>query len=498
MKDKILIISNIVLGVYFLFRLVDQSQMISTFPLDFTNDWSSYIAQLHFLKVCGFHNLCSYWYNGFISFQITSPGWFFFALPIYLLIDNILLSTFISLILLYIIGFIILYILGKNQKWSTLMVISFFMLFFANAISIGNFIRLGRIVSLFGFVIFLGIAALIFNYKNKEIDLRFIVSLIILYTLSLISHPQEAVLSSFPILCLFLYKKNKDRIKITGGIAISLLLSSFWLIPFILSSRKTNLLNYQQSDLLNWLFSNNIYLLTNVAAIIIPLGMFLMFYLYIKERKYNKNELIFYAPILILNFLFLFKLVRFIPVLKHLSPDPYITFFLFFTIFFLFNTKLENKNYKNFIWLFLLVIVALSITVSVIKTPNFTQYKDLEREVISVLPYVNGSYIMIGSPGVTSYTKAYYSYAAIYHNISTVSGWYNQIAPPEYIGLFRRVEYNYLNSNCSAFNEDLMILGVDEVIFYGYKCDELSSCGLKEKFNGENVCLFETLNVSSI
>lgn len=490
MKSKVLYISCIVLGIYFLIRLINQSQMIWTFPLDFTNDWASYIAQLHFLKVCGFHNFCPYWYNGFISFQITSPGWFFFALPIYLATNNILLSTFISLILLYIIGFIFIYILGKNQKWSLLMIISFFLFFFANAISIGNFIRLGRIVSLFGFVIFLGIIALVFRYKNQKINTKFMLFLIPLYTLSLISHPQEAVLSLFPILSLFLFKKNKECKKIIFGILISFLLSSFWLVPFIEGSTETNLLNYQQSDLLNWLFSNNIYLLTNIAAVIVPLGLFLMFYLYIKERDYNREEFIFYTPILILNFLFLFKFVRFIPILKHISPDPYIAFFLFFTIFFLFSIK--SVKFEKIIWLLILGAVILSIMVSTIKTPTFIEHNELEKEVISILPNVEGKYIMIGNSGVTSYTKAYYSYAAIYHNLSTVSGWYNQIAPPEYIDTFRKINDDYSNGRCDAFNKNLEILGVEEVIFYGYSCDRLNSCGLKEKFRGKDVCLFET------
>ena len=388
MKNKILIVSSITLGIYFLFRLIDQSQMISAFPLDFTNDWSSYIAQLHFLKVCGFHNLCPYWYNGFVSFQIASPGWFIFTLPIYLVLGDILLSTFLSLILLYVIGFIFFYIIGKDQKWPLIIVISSFLLFFANPIAIGNFIRLGRIVSLFGFVIFLGLAALILKYKHDQIGLKFSLFLIPLYTLSIISHPQEAILSSFLILSLFLIKENKERTIITTSAIAGILLSSFWLVPFLQGSTKTNLFNYKQSDLLNWLLSDNIYLLTNVAAILVPLGMFFIFYLYIRERNYDKKELIFYSPMLILGFLFLFKLVRFIPVLEHISPDPYITFFLFFIILFLFNIK--SIKYERTIWMIVLAVVILGIVVSAIKTPYFIKHEELEKEVISILPHIEG------------------------------------------------------------------------------------------------------------
>ena len=135
-------------------------------------------------------------------------------------------------------------------------------------------------------------------------------------------------------------------------------------------------------------------------------------------------------------------------------------------------------------------MVILSIIVSAIKTPTFIEHKELEKEVISILPSVEGKYLMIGNSGVTSYTKAYYSYAAIYHNISTVSGWYNQIASPEYIDTFRKINNDYSNGRCEDFNKNLEILGVEEVIFYGYECDKLNSCGLNEKASKGKVCLY--------
>src|SRR3989344_2207922 len=223
MKDKLLYISSIILGLYFLIRLINQSQMISIFPLDFTNDWSSYIAQLHFLKECGFHNLCPYWYNGFVSFLITAPGWMFFTLPIYLLTNDILLSSFVSLILLYFLGFVFIYSLGRNEQISKTKILFFFLFFFGNAIAIGNFIRLGRIVSLFGFVCFLALAVIVFYYRDKKLDKKFLL-FIPTYSILLISHQQESILGSFLVLSLFLV--NKERVKITIYSLISVLLSS--------------------------------------------------------------------------------------------------------------------------------------------------------------------------------------------------------------------------------------------------------------------------------
>ena len=487
LKNKLMNLSILVLGVYFIVRLINQSQLLWTFPLDFTNDWASWIGQLHFLKECGFHNFCPYWYNGFISFLISAPGWSFFALPFYLLTGNILISTYVSFILLYVIGFVFLYIFGKSQRLSSRDIILFFLLFFGNAIAIGNFIRLGRIVSLFAFVMFIGLAALVFWYRNHEIDKKFLL-FIPIYAILLISHQQEIILGSFLVLCLFLVKKNKERILIVFYSFLSFLLAAFWVVPFLFNVGKTNLLNYQQSNLLNWWFSlDNIYLLTNLVAVFIPLGLFLVFYLYMKNS--NRKELLFFLPILLLNLLFLLRLVRFIPILEHISPDPFIVFFLFFTIFFLLKIKFKREN---LVWGLILILVIGNVAISAIKTPYFIEYTDLEEEVNSMFPFVEGKYFMIGGESITSYSKAHYAYAAVYHNLSSVQGWYDQIASPEYLEVFREIVGIYRGGDCDRFNELLDILEAEEVIFYGYDCSSLNSCGLNEKVSKEKVCLYTT------
>ena len=483
MKNKILYISSIILGVYFLIRLIDQSQMISAFPLDFTNDWSSYIAQLHFLKECGFHNFCPYWYNGFESFLITAPGWMFFVLPIYLLTNNILLSSFISLIVLYILGFVFIYLLGRNEQISKAKTLFFFLLFFGNAIAIGNFVRLGRIVSLFGFICFLALALIIFYYRDKKLDKKFLL-FIPTYSILLISHQQESVLGSFLVLGLFLV--NKERIKIIIFSLISVLLSSFWLVPFILNSWNTSLFGYEQSNLLNLLLENNIYLWTNIAATLISIGVFVMFYFYWKE---NKKELLFFSPVLVLNFLFMFRLISFIPILKHISPDPFILFFLFFILFFLTKIRFKN-NLKILVWSIVLFVAVINVTVSHYNTPYFTPYQELEIETLSLLPEIEENYIMIGAPGVTSYSKAYYSYGAIYHNLRSSYGWYNQIVSDEYVNIFRGLDQVYYEGDCVEFNDRLKRANATEVLFYGFDCDKINSCGLKEKDSKKNACLY--------
>ena len=141
--DKWLYFPIVVLGIYFIYRLINQSQMIFQFPVETTSDYGAQMAQLYFFAKYGFHQIVPNWYNGFKLFLFYPPGWYFFVFPIYLFTKNILFATFISVLLMFLICFITLYIFGKTQGFSLTKITTFFLLLFANAIAIGNYIRLG-------------------------------------------------------------------------------------------------------------------------------------------------------------------------------------------------------------------------------------------------------------------------------------------------------------------------------------------------------------------
>ena len=123
-----LIIGDLILFVYLVYRLINQSKILAFFPLDITNDISSHIAQLYFLKVCGFHNLCQYWYNGYELFKFYPPGWFFFSYPLLWLFKKPELATYISILIILILSFIVIYKITGLKKKSFLTSISFFYL----------------------------------------------------------------------------------------------------------------------------------------------------------------------------------------------------------------------------------------------------------------------------------------------------------------------------------------------------------------------------------
>src|SRR3989344_8501221 len=159
-EDKWFYFSIIALSIYFVIRILDESKILVYFPLDYANDYASHIAKLFFLNKCGLFEACQYWYNGINIFSMYPPGWFLFTLPIYYLTKNLLYSTFISELLLFFIGFLIINYFCRKFNMSFVRRIAFFALYFFNAISIGNFIRLGRMPEMFAWVNFLAFAFL--------------------------------------------------------------------------------------------------------------------------------------------------------------------------------------------------------------------------------------------------------------------------------------------------------------------------------------------------
>ena len=403
----------------FVYRLFNQSAMITTFPLDYINDWSSYIAQLHFLTTCGFHHICPYWYGGFVTFQITPPGWYLFTYPLTLFFDNILLTVFLSLILIYILAFVFIYLFGKEHKFSLLTIITFFLIFFTNPISIGNHIRQGRVVELFAFMLLIPLAHIILHYKDKPITPSFF-WIIPLYALLIISHFQETFLFSFLFLSLLIIKPWKERKCIILAGIFSFILASFWVIPFLQNIFGKALFNYTQSVYL-LIFTKEM-ILTNIISFILPIVLFITFYFYREQHK-QKNNLLFYSPILVIAFFFLTRLIIFIPFLQNINPDSYILFFLFFSLYFFFSLHFSFKFY-TMIQFGLIIAAILSVSISLLYTPLFFHYTSTEKDVLRALDTVHGKFSFIHTPdGVTSYPKAYYGLAPTVYNLSTPAGW---------------------------------------------------------------------------
>ncbi len=483
-SNKLFYIPVFLLVGNLIFRLINQSKILKMFPLDTVNDWSSYIALLNFLDKCGFHNFCTYWYNGFTSFIITQPGWYFFTYPIYLISKSYTSASFTSMIIIFIASFIVIYKFGDAFKIDKRKRILFYLLLFANAASIGNYIRLGRVPEFFAFFLFVLFTFIILYYKDKKLDWRFIF-IIPIYSWILISHQTFAILSSLIWISIFLIKDWKSRIYIIISIITSFIASSFWLIPYIFNFFNT--VGIDKPIGINILSFDKEHLLETIFTFIIPLVFLFIFYLYIKRVKYDKREIIFYSPVLFISLLFLFRLTAFIPILNYIYPDVYMSFILFFILFLFFkNFKLNNNA------LVMIILLSIfSVLINIIYTPFFIEHTQLEKDTLEIMNDIKTNFLMTNTYSSTSYGKAYYSYAPIYLNISTPSGW-EKIQSPYYRNLIINFTNGVYDKDCNLLYESARKLKDDYIISYNEDCNFLETCRYVNKVNKiNNVCLYK-------
>ncbi|MBS3171251.1 hypothetical protein J4449_01420 [Candidatus Woesearchaeota archaeon] len=486
-----LIISNIILFVYLIYRLINQSKILTFFPLDITNDISSHIAQLYFLKVCGFHNLCQYWYNGYELFKFYPPGWFFFSYPILLIFKKPELASYISIILMLLLSFIAIYKIISLKEKSWLLSVSFFLFLFASPASISGFFRLGRVTELFAWVIFLFLTYLILKYKDKKFDFNFIY-FIPLYTILIFSHPTVTIIFHFFLLSLFLvkFKDTKQLLALTIYVLLGILFSAFWWYPFVTDLGESRTEEFLP-ELRNRFFDiQGQWTSTVILITILPLLTLILFYLYYNSKNKDKEELLFYSPILLLAVLVITRIVTFIPYLNFVYPEPYFTFFLIFSLILFFNTNYSEKIQK-ILPSILVFLIVISTLVSINETSLYPNHTELEITTLELLSKTQGSFIIIDPPNPTSYVKAYYSYAPIYLNLTTPSGWSTSELSEAHNKLLIKITDEFKNRKCADFKQTSEILELKNIIAYNGFCSIKEKCNLKEIIIKNNACLIK-------
>ncbi|MEK6937250.1 MAG: 6-pyruvoyl-tetrahydropterin synthase-related protein [Nanoarchaeota archaeon] len=486
-----LIVSNIILLVYLIFRLFNQAKILFSFPLDITNDLSSHMAQLYFLKACGFHNLCQYWYNGYELFKFYSPGWFFFSYPLLLIFKKPEIATYISIILILAISFFVIYKIVNIKAKSFLISISFFLFLFASPTSISGFFRLGRVTELFSWMIFLILTYFILKYKDKKIDMNFIL-FIPFYAVMILSHPTTTIIFHFFLLSLFLVKlkDKKELLYLAVFVLIGILISSFWWYPFVTDlgeSRTEEFLPELKNRFFDWegQWTSSVLLIT-----IIPLFSLALFYFYYKSKNKDKKELLFYSPVLILAVLAVTRIVTIIPYLNFVYPEPYFTYFLIFSIIFFFNTNFSEKI-KKILPSLLIILIIISVIISVRETSFYPDHTELESTTLELLSKAEGSFLIFDPPNPSSYVKAYYSYAPIYLNLTTPSGWSTSELSTSHHKTLLKITDEFKNRNCIEFRKTSQDLKLNYLIAYNDFCRIKEECNLKEITIKNNACLIK-------
>lgn len=491
-NNKYLIVAVLILLGLFIWKFTEKTQIIQEFPLDNINDLSSYLAKLHFLKEYGYHNTVPNWYNAqYTLFEVYPPAWYFFTYPILLITKHITLSTIISMFLLYLIALFSVILLLKKQQLSFIESLLYFSIVFANPMVIGNFIRLGRPHELFGFLSLFIMFAILLLYKNKDLDKNFL-WIIIPYSLTMLNHVPIFILATLTLLGLFLsHKTKKDILILSSVFLITALLTSFWWFDFLkFTLSDSNVLSAEYEFAKRLISLNPLYYIENITSFIIGLIFLISFWFYKKTNALTKKEFYFFTLPFIIGILFFSRLVAFIPFLNRLYPDTYNVYLLIYSAFFFIKIDFTKFSYllRKVVSLSLIFISLISVLAYISLIPGSPQYDQQTKETLNLLKEVEGKFLVLNTEKQSS---QFYSYAAIYLNLSTPSGWSNPSVPAEYVEKVESIRFILKQKDCNELNKILKEVKTEEVISYKEDCKTLEMCGLIKKDIKELSCLYQ-------
>ena len=490
----IIIVNVIILFLYLLIRLSNQSQMTYIFPIDaYANDYSSHIADLHFLVTYGYHNAVPNWYNGnYVLFAFYPPLWYYFTLPLYYLINNYLIATFLSVLAIYIIGFILIYFFCKLNGISKLESILFFLFFFVNPITIGVFLRLGKTPEMFGWIFFIALSIIIFYYKDRKLDLKFLFLFTFIYTLLMYAHTLVFLISPFLVIPLFIIRNNlRDRIYIIAGGLFTLIFTLPVWSPLIKTASATS--TSPSFFPLKWLLSSAPGALTDkVTAFVVPVVFLVLFYLYFVTNNKSKKILLFFGIPIMVSILYFTRILAFVPYLNRATPDMYNVFLIFLSCYMLFKIRVgELPIFTRNVFLFSLFMLPLvGIIISSLFTPWFMPHTKEVNDTFSLLKYVDKNFLVLNPPKEVV-PNGVYSYGAIYYNTSSASGWSPLNLTQQDRDRIVRPNICLTNLDCNCLKDSLRNAKVRQIITYTTNCNILEACRFKKLKQEDMACLYE-------
>jgi len=480
-KEKFLLFPIISILAIFLIKFFYFLRIIKIFPLNAAGDYAHRMLQLFFLSEYGFHSIIPHCFEGFVLLKYYPPLWHFFTLPIYWLVGNIQLSTFISIVLIYILTFLVFFVFGKYLGLSKIKRIAFFAFFFMNPLAIDYVMNIGRIAEFFAWMIFVPFAFLILYYKNKPLDKKFFLLFISLFSLIIIAHPYIVIPSSILIFSLFLVQNSREKIKIALSVIASLIITSFWWIPFLdVSNTATKMALQNEFLTLGSIIS------FNTISIIL---LFLALYFY-QKQKINKKDWIFFSPILLLALVILSRAIVLIPIINKVSPSAYTFLFLFIALFLFFKTKSFNKNTKKIVIISLLLLPFLCGGLVFLQS-KIINYTPSEEAIVNLLPFIEEKFVILDSSEMLPIIPLT-NLAIINSNKETLIcitalGADNK----SYMDAFKQANYNLKNNNCENLISFFNNFEIKEIIAYGEDCNILKSCELYKAKDSQNACLMK-------
>tara|TARA_Y100000310_G_scaffold327406_1_gene393730 strand:- start:1404 stop:2798 length:1395 start_codon:yes stop_codon:yes gene_type:complete len=461
--------------------------MITIFPTDaYANDFSGHIAKLHLLDKYGLYENVPEWYNGnYTMLKFYPPVWYLFALPFLWLFKDIELAAFMSMIVMYLVGFVFIFVLGKLQKLSTIKKLALYLFFFANPISIGYFMRLGKMPEMLAWVIFIPYFTLFYSYLKKKVDLIFLVLFIFFYSLIFYIHTLVFVVASLLALAFFLTRKTwKERIYLALSVGVVVVITSFFWYPFIVEIGQSVTADFAA---LQWLIQpGNI--ADKIASFVLPILFLLVGWVYLK--KYPGQKRFFLVPI-IFSLLILTRLAVFIPFFNRASPDTYHLFYIFLTAFMFVSLTIKDlpKKIRTLYPVVLIVGIVLAILISAMFTPFFKPHTPIVEETFELFGIAEGPLLVIKGTSEV-HPASVLSYATIYHNMSTPAGWEPINITAQFWENVLLPERLIIEQDVNNMSQALKGAYSNSVIVYDEYCQILKQSDLVEVQTLKRSCLY--------
>lgn len=458
------------------------------FPAIFVNrpiglDALGHLSKVSFLKEYSFPNWDFVWYGGSPFLKFYSPLFYYFVS----LFDNSFFgasfTVYLSILLTSVGIYLLIFNYTKSIKYSII-----FSLFFLTVLGISYYyISVGNHPYVFSlWTLPFSLLFLELSFKNR----KFYPLFCILIFVSIFSHIFMGLCSIFVCLLrlLFLYKINiKNLYKILIFILPGILLSAFWLIPFLSHS------NSYFED--NSIFGKFIPTFFNLIGLnlklrwglgggsigLVALLFFGSFFIFIK--KFRKDKLLIFLALSSLLFLFFMEggLGNFYP--QGIEPSRFILPFSVISLIFLGVIFFKmNKSYLLIILCFILLVSLVWNFLVIRKNLDYYSHEFLDGE----FGYLNNYYETNQFPlekGFSNYRYGGIRYDAkalnfFYPSQSQISGYYDQgMLFPDHI-------YNAINFIWDSNDLNLTIYYLDEygIKYFGVRSDN----PFKDKFDNHS------------
>ncbi len=499
LRDKWFYFPTISLAAILIYELIKLSTIITDYPLHNLVDTSSYISRLYFFKELGYTAIVSNWYGGFPLLKFYSPLWLFLNYPFTLIFENLYLVIYLTTILI-LAGLALVFLqIGKSINISRIKSVFFYLLFVLFSSSYYSLFVIGRFPTFLAYIFFFVCLIYLINYEHERINISFL-WMSIPYALILLSHQQEFLLFSILLSGIFITREVKEKVIIILTGMISLILSSFWLIPFL--------------DNAGYVISNRILLSTGgklplfdnfiSTGNIIVAVLFFSFYLYYAFEPSSK-KLIMYLPLNLLALLYLTRIYTWIPILQNLCPLTMNSFLFFFAGYFLFRTNLDTRGLKKIFKLGLQVTPMIIIAYTLLHPAMYT-YSTEDHDLIKQLNSVDNNYLILfdyemhSTEEITTLTPLAssnlpnegnaISYLTL-KNLTTPDGGFPEAAKiNNYLALMKNKKKLLESQNCLDLKDTLAQMQVYDVITNKKLCETYNKCEFKRKDIGAHMCVF--------